>query len=132
MRNLVIGLVLGTAIGIASSTLVAQRAAEKYPDAVTADPKHYTVAFENNVARFLRVKYGPGEKSVMHRHLPGCVVFLTDQTMNFTLPDGTTEPASVPAGALGCSDGNVHLPTNTDSEAEFIMVEFKDRTSFQK
>jgi hypothetical protein len=132
MRNLVIGLVLGAAIGIASSTLIAQRAVEKYPDAVTADPKHYTVAFENNVARFLRVKYGPGEKSVMHRHLPGCVVFLTDQTMNFTLPDGTTEPASVPAGALGCSDGNVHLPTNTDSEAEFIMVEFKDRTSFQK
>ena len=132
MRNLVIGLVLGAAIGAASSTLIAQRAAEKYPDAVTADPKHYTIAFENNVARFLRVKYGPGEKSVMHRHLPGCVVFLTDQTMNFTLPDGTTEPASVPGGALGCSDGNVHQPENTASEAEFIMVEFKDRTTFQK
>ena len=132
MRNLVIGLVLGAAIGAASSTLIAQRAGEKYPDAVTADPKHYTIAFENNVARFLRVKYGPGEKSVMHRHLPGCVVFLTDQTMNFTLPDGTTEPASVPAGALGCSDGNVHQPENTASEAEFIMVEFKDRTTFQK
>jgi hypothetical protein len=78
------------------------------------------------------VKYGPNEKSVMHRHLPGCVVFLTDQTMNFTLPDGTTEPASVEAGSLGCSDGNVHLPENTAKEAEFIMVEFKDRTTFLK
>lgn len=132
MRNLVIGLVLGVLLGIASSTLVAQRRPDPYPDAVTADPKHYRVAFENDVARFLRVTYGPGEKSVMHRHLPGCAIFLTDQTMNFTIPDGTTEPATVEAGALGCSDGNVHLPENTDKQAEFIMVEFKDRAAFQK
>ena len=57
--------------------------------------------------------------------LPGCVIiltdhviFLTDQTMNFTLPDGSTEPASVEAGSLGCGDGNVHLPENTAKEAE--------------
>jgi len=132
MRNLVIGLVLGAALGAASSTLVAQRSADTFPDAVTADPKHYKVSFENDVVRFLRVKYSPGEKSIMHRHLPGCVIFLTDQTFNFTLPDGTTEPASVPGGALGCSDGNVHLPENIAGEAEFIMVEFKDRKTFQK
>ena len=133
MRNLVIGLALGIVLGVASSTLVAQRGASTFPDAVTADPKHYSVSFENDVARFLRVKYGAGDKSVMHRHLPGCVIFLTDQTFNFTLPDGTTEPASVPAGALGCSDGNVHQPENIAKEAaEFIMVEFKDRSAFQK
>jgi hypothetical protein len=132
MRNLLIGLTLGVLLGAASVTVLAQRRPDPFPDAVTADPKHYSIAFENDVARFLRVKYGPGEKSVMHRHLPGCVIFLTDQTMNFTVPDGSTEPASVPAGALGCSDGNVHLPENTATEAEFIMVEFKDRTAFQK
>ena len=132
MRNLVIGLVLGAILGAASSRVMAQRAADSYPDAVTADPKHYRVAFENDVARFLRVKYGPGEKSVMHRHLPGCVIFLTDQTMTFTIPDGDSGPASVSAGALGCSDGNVHLPENGATEAEFIMVEFKDRSAFRK
>ena len=132
MHNLMIGLVLGATLGVASSALVAQRSADTFPDAVTADPKHYSVSFENDVARFLRVKYGPGEKSVMHRHLPGCIIFLTDQTFNFTIPDGTTEPASVPAGALGCSDGNVHLPENIAGEAQFIMVEFKDRVAFQK
>lgn len=132
MRNLVIGLTAGIALGAISATLVAQRRADSYPDAVTADPKHYRVAFENDVARFIRASYGPGEKSVMHRHLPGCTIFLTDQTMNFTIPDGSTEPASVDAGALGCGDGNVHQPENAEGQADFIIVEFKDRETFRK
>ena len=127
MRNLVLGLILG----IASSALIAQQPIDAIPDAVSADPAHYSVSFENELVRFVRVKYGPGEKSVMHRHAAGCVVFLTDQTFNFTLPDGTTEPASVSAGALGCGDANVHLPQNITKEAaEFIMVEFKNREVF--
>ena len=133
MRNLLTGMLLGAMLGAGATTLLAQRPSNAFPDAVAADPKPYSVSFENDVARFLRVRYGPGEKSVMHRHLPGCVIFLTDQTFNFTVPDGTTEPASVPAGALGCSDGNVHLPENVGAAAaEFIMVEFKDRTTFRK
>jgi len=132
MRNLVIGLALGATLGAASATLLAQRGGKTFPDAVVADPAHYAVSFENDVARFVRARYRAGEKSVMHQHLPGCVIFLTDQTFNFTLPDGTTEPASVSAGALGCGDGNVHLPENIANDAEFILVEFKDRTTFQK
>jgi hypothetical protein len=129
MRNLVLGVVLG----MATTALVAQRGAPSIPDAVSADPAHYSVSFENELVRFLRVNYGPGEKSVMHRHSASCVVYLTDQTFDFTLPDGTTEPASVPAGSLGCGDGNVHLPENIGSEAaEFIMVEFKDRERFRR
>jgi quercetin dioxygenase-like cupin family protein len=131
MRNLTIGLVLGVLLGVASASLVAQRSAESYPDAVKADPKHYSVSFENDVARFLRVRYGPGEKSPMHRHLPGCVVYLTDQTMNFTVPDGSTEKDTVEAGALGCGDGNVHAAENLEDPAEFIIVEFKDRKTFR-
>jgi hypothetical protein len=129
MRNLVLGVLLG----IASSALVAQQGTQTFPDAVTADPAHYSVSFENELVRFVRVKYGPGEKSVMHTHSASCVIFLTDQTFNFTLPDGTTDPASVSAGALGCGDGNVHLPQNiTTVPAEFIMVEFKNRETFRK
>ena len=117
--------------GLAATILLAQRGAQA-PDAVAADPKHYSVSFENELVRLLRVKYGSGEKSVMHRHPASCAVFLTDQTFNFTLPDGTTEPASVPAGALGCSDANVHMPENIDRPAEFIMIEFKDRATFRR
>jgi hypothetical protein len=124
--------VLGVVLGVASTSLVAQRGTEPIQDAVAADPAHYSVSFENDVVRFVRVKYGPGEQSVMHRHSASCVIFLTDQTFNFTLPDGTTEPASVSGGALGCGDGNVHLPQNISATAaEFIMVEFKDRDTFR-
>ena len=113
--------------------LAGQLGTKFVPDAVSADPAHYSVSFENELVRFVRVRYGPGEKSVMHRHTASCVIFLTDQTFNFTLPDGTTEPASAPAGALGCGDGNVHLPENIGSApAEFIMVEFKARERFRK
>jgi hypothetical protein len=132
MRNLLFGVMLGAVLTLASSALFAQRGGT-VPDAVAADPRHYRVSFENDLVRVLRVKYGPGERSVMHKHYAGCVVFLTDQTFDFTLPDGTTEPASVSAGALGCGDGNVHLPENiTTDTAEFIMFEFKNRETFQK
>ncbi|OFW50379.1 MAG: hypothetical protein A3G77_07930 [Acidobacteria bacterium RIFCSPLOWO2_12_FULL_68_19] len=129
MRNLVLGIILG----VTSSALLAQRGTEPAPDAVSADPMHYSISFENDLVRVLRVRYGPGQKSVMHTHSANCVVFLTDQAFNFTLPDGTSEPASVPAGALGCGDGNVHLPENIGTrEAEFVMVEFKNREKFSR
>jgi len=129
MRNLV----LGVFIGVMSAGLMAQKGPGAFPDAVAADPAHYSVSFENELVRLVRVRYGPGERSVMHRHFASCVVFLTDQTFNFTLPDGTTAPAAVNAGALGCGDGNVHLPENITTEpAEFIMMEFKDRETFRK
>ena len=129
MRNMMLGVVLG----IASSAGLAQQSPPVIPDAARADPAHYSVSFENELVRVFRVRYGPGEKSVMHRHSASCVIFLPDQTFNFALPDGTTEPASVPSGALGCGDATVHLPHNiTAAAAEFIMVEFKNRETFQK
>jgi hypothetical protein len=132
MRNLLIGLTIGGLLGAVSATLVAQRNAESYPDAPTADPKHYRISFENDVARFIRASYAPGDKSPMHRHLPGCTIFLTDQTMNFTVPDGSGGPVKVEAGALGCGDGNVHAAENLEGPADFIIVEFKDRKTFRK
>ena len=131
MRNTVLSMVAGMVLG-ATGVLLGQGTSASAPDAVSADPAHYSISFENDLVRVLRVDYGPGEKSVMHKHFASCVVFLTDQSFNFTLPDGTTEPASVPAGALGCGDGNVHLPENIAGRAEFVMIEFKDRERFRR
>jgi quercetin dioxygenase-like cupin family protein len=49
-------------------------------DPLKADPKHYKLEFENDQVRVLRVRFGPGEKGVMHEHkLNHVVVYLNDQ-----------------------------------------------------
>ncbi len=98
-----------------------------YPDAVTADPNHYAVAFENDVARILRITYGPGERSSMHHHPAHCAVGLTSETWRMTDPDGTEAESATPVGELTCVEEVVHVAENlsTDS-ADGVLVEFKD------
>jgi predicted metal-dependent enzyme (double-stranded beta helix superfamily) len=48
-------------------------------DPIIVDSAHYKVEFENEQVRVVRITYGPGEKSVMHEHPDGVLVFLTDQ-----------------------------------------------------
>jgi len=100
-------------------------------DAVTADPQHYTVEFENDVIRVLRIRYGPGEASVMHRHPANCAIFITQTTGTFQLPTGETVEALGTPGQVQCGDAEVHLPTNTSASAfEVIVVELKGREAF--
>src|SRR5262245_49346388 len=58
------------------------------PDAITADPAHYKVLFENDAARLIRISYPPGAKSVMHNHPAGCGIFIVDQRFKFTSQPG--------------------------------------------
>ncbi len=44
-------------------------------DPVAVDPQHYTVVFENEFVRVLRVHFGPGEKGATHQHILNRVVF---------------------------------------------------------
>ena len=103
-----------------------------HPGAVSADPDHYTVEHENDVARLLRIRYGPGETSVMHRHPANCAVFLRDQPTTFELPDGETiENPGYDSGHVECWDAQAHLPTNTGDETlELILVELKGRAAW--
>jgi quercetin dioxygenase-like cupin family protein len=101
------------------------------PDAVTADPAHYTVEQENDVFRVLRIRYGAKDKSIMHAHPAGCAVFLTAQNATFTLPDGTVEKADDQPGDVTCGDASVHLPANAGEQPfELILVELKNRETF--
>ncbi len=73
-------------------------------DPVKVDPKHYQVVLENAQVRVLHIRYGPHEKSVMHRHPAGVAVFLNAQW----------NPAET------------HLPENLgDQPLELILVELK-------
>jgi quercetin dioxygenase-like cupin family protein len=101
----------------------------EYPDAVTADPDHYSVEYENDALRILRIAYGPGESSVMHNHPANCAIFLRDQAGTMESADGeVTQTTPAEAGTVTCaSESAVHLPTNTSgADLELVLVEFKD------
>ena len=105
----------------------------EYPDAVTADPSHYSVEFENDVARLVRIRYGPGETSAMHYHPASCAVFLGVQMATFEMPDGeVVEPPATEIGEVQCADAEAHLPTNVgDGSLELVLLELKGRESVE-
>jgi quercetin dioxygenase-like cupin family protein len=47
-------------------------------EASKADPHHYKMAFENAEVQVVYIHYGPHEKSVMHDHPKGVVVYVSD------------------------------------------------------
>lgn len=100
---------------------------EEYPDAVTADPAHYSVAFENDAIRVLRISYGAGEASVMHHHPASCAIVLSGGEFDMGMPDGTTVHESLDPGQVECYPDGAHLPQNTsDTGGEVVLVELKD------
>ena len=96
-------------------------------DAVKVDAKHYKVELENDRVRVVRISYAPGEKSVMHQHPPGVVVFLTDGKFKFTFPDGKTEDIEAKAGQfLTFPEQWEHLPESlTQQPFEAIYIDLK-------
>ncbi len=97
-------------------------------DAVKVDPNHYKVEFENDQVRVLRITYGPHEKSVMHEHPDSVAIFLTDQYVKFTSPDGKSEEMRTKAGDTKWLPGGKHLPENlSDQPLELILVELKPK-----
>lgn len=96
-------------------------------DAVKADPQHYTVEFENDRIRIIRIKYGPGEISVMHTHGPNAAIFLTKNNIRMNLPDGTSQELTTEIGGTQWADAEEHLPENlSDEPMEVVLVELKE------
>jgi len=97
-------------------------------DPVQVDPQHYTVEFENDQVRVLRIRYGPHEKSVMHGHPASVAVFLADTRGKFTFPDGKTEEFTTKTGQPMFVPAGEHLPENlSDQPLEVVLVELKTR-----
>lgn len=97
-------------------------------DAVKVDAKHYKVLLENDQVRVLKINYNPKEKSVMHEHPAGVVVFLGKSQVRFTLPDGSSREATTKAGEVGLADAEKHLPENIgNTPVDAILVELKGK-----
>jgi len=95
-------------------------------DPITCDPEHYTVEFENEKVRVLRIRYGPHEKSPMHSHPPLVGIFLTRHHSRHILPNGEVLNMQGNAGDVQYLDSIQHAPENmSDEPFEVIAVELK-------
>ena len=112
-----------TLVSLATGSALAQ-------DPVVADPAHYSVVFENDQVRVLRIQYGPNEEGAMHEHPAGVVVYLDDLNGEFTLPDGTVVSSQGKKGDVVWTEAGAHQPKNlTDAPFEVIQVELKPQAN---
>jgi quercetin dioxygenase-like cupin family protein len=108
-------------------------AAAMAQDPVKVDSNHYKVEFENSQVRVLRVKVGPGEKSIMHQHPNAVAIFMVDVNGKFTFPDGKTQEMSRKAGEVLWTPAVVHQPENIGTAPfEVILVELKPGTTARR
>lgn len=124
IRQLILFTLAGAVILASRMAPSAQSASQKLQDAVTADGKHYSVEFENDVVRVLRVKIGAGEVAPAHAHPAYCAIEITDSSLR----EGAGQVSQSKAGQVFCGDALSHGPTNVGTAlAESIVVEFKNR-----
>src|SRR4051812_3872517 len=85
---------------------------------------------ENAQMRIVRVHYGPHEKSVMHSHPDGAVIYLTDGSITFHMSDGKSQDSSGKAGQALYTPAVIHNPENTgDQPFDAILIELKGGAS---
>lgn len=117
-------LALALVVCVPAKSSTAQSTGQKLQDAVTADSRHYTVEFENDIVRVLRVRLPAGESTPAHIHSAYCAIELTDSS----LKEGNGLTTESKAKQVFCGDATSHAPRNVGPAlAESIVVEFKNR-----
>jgi len=97
-------------------------------DALRVDPKDCKLEFENSQVRVVRIRIGPRQSVPMHEHVVNhVVVFLTDQNVRETSPEGKTEVTQRKAGDFSWSGSSKHKVENlSDKPLEAVVVELKN------
>ncbi|MBI1354614.1 MAG: hypothetical protein GC160_09730 [Acidobacteria bacterium] len=96
-------------------------------DPLEVDPRHYSVDFENEQVRVIRVTIGAGQAAPLHQHArPRAVVYLTDADFEQTLEDGSQVASKQRRGDVVWSDQPVrHRELNRGGDFEAVVVELK-------
>ncbi len=81
-------------------------------DPVAVDPRHHKVEFENGQVRVLRINFGPGETSVMHSHPCLIAIGVTNSSLLFHFPDGSTRNAELKIGQVVIAKPVTHQVEN--------------------
>jgi uncharacterized RmlC-like cupin family protein len=96
-------------------------------DPTKIDKKHYKVLMENDQVRVLRVKIGPHESTPTHEHMLNRVlVYLADQNIRVTTPDGKADTLQHKAGETSWGTPAKHKEENmSDKLFDVVVVELK-------
>ncbi|MGA2275815.1 MAG: hypothetical protein ABSH00_19880 [Bryobacteraceae bacterium] len=96
-------------------------------DPLRADPQDFTLVFENNQVRVLRLKVGPRQSVPMHEYvLNHLVVYITDQNVRETSPEGKVEVTQYKAGDTSWGGPSRQKVDNlNDKPFEAVVVELK-------
>ena len=108
-----------SALAAFAMTSTPQSTAQKLQDAVTADAKHYSVEFENDIVRVLRVRLGANESAPRHSHAAYCAIEITDSS----LKEGDGPTSESKAGQVFC-DATAHAPRNVGKALANVLNVF--------
>lgn len=67
-------------------------------DPTVVEPTHYKLAFENDQVQVVNVHYGPHEKSGMHSHPGGVVVYISAGHLKLTDENGKVTEVNAKPG----------------------------------
>ena len=110
---------------LAASFMVGAAVAQ---EATKVEPTHYKLAFENEHVQVVDIHYGPHQKSVMHSHPGGVVVYITRAHLKFTDQDGNTKEVYAKPGEARFFPPFKHRVENLDDksvDAVYIGLKLK-------
>jgi quercetin dioxygenase-like cupin family protein len=96
-------------------------------DPVAAAPAFFHTELDNPQVRLLRLKLEPRQKTPIHSHLlPRVMVYLNDQQLRLTLPNGRGSTFRYRAGQVTKGGKARNAKTNLGSQtAESLLIELK-------
>lgn len=110
-------------VGVAAATALAQ-------DPTKVEPKHYKLGFENEHVQVVYVHYGPHEKSALHDHPGGVVVYVSEGHLKFTDQSGkTTEVYAKPGEARWFPPFKHRVENLEDKPFDAVYVGVKSKIS---
>ena len=96
-------------------------------DPLRVDPKDFELVLENSQVRVLRLKLGPRQSAPMHEYtLNRLVVYITEQSVRLTSPEGKAEVAQHQDGSvIWRGPSKQKIDNLSDKPLEAVIVELK-------
>jgi quercetin dioxygenase-like cupin family protein len=102
-------------------------------DATKVEPTHYKLAFENENVQVVYIHYGPHEKSVMHSHPGGVVVYISEGHLKFTDQDGKTKEVNAKVGEARYFPPFKHKVENLENKSfDAVYIGLKVKPASEK